>query len=244
RRGSPPGGRRPGTEGRVSRGALRHGAEQVPPVARHVEEHGDAPVRLVARLGGELDPGRRHALVRGAEVVHPQEEPDPPGDLVADGRGLARPVRLSQEHAGQRAGRADDHPPLRAPAFGGQGRGVLDELEAERAGEELDGPVVVIDDDREVLKPHAQQRTAAGRHYPRRISRWPRRKRSPSQGPRDMRPTSAKPASAASAASSPSGQRYAGVTLCSKAVTGSSAASKNAASTYPPGRSTRRNSAK
>jgi hypothetical protein len=68
---------------------------------------------------------------------------------------------LGQEHAGLRAGRADDHPPLVAPTFSGQGRGVLDELETERAGEELDGPVIVIDNDREVLKPHAQQRTAA-----------------------------------------------------------------------------------
>jgi hypothetical protein len=38
---------------------------------------------------------------------------------------------------------------------GGQRRRVLRELETERAGEELDGPVIVIDDDREVLKPHA-----------------------------------------------------------------------------------------
>jgi len=61
---------------------------------------------------------------------------------------------LGEEHAGPRARRPDDDPPLGPPAVGGQRRRVLRQLETQRAGEELDGAVIVIDDDREVLKPH------------------------------------------------------------------------------------------
>lgn len=59
-------------------------AEQVPPVARDVAEYDNAPVCLRARRGGELGARCFHALVRGIEVVHPEEEPDTSGDLVPD----------------------------------------------------------------------------------------------------------------------------------------------------------------
>src|ERR1700733_10316103 len=84
---------RPGREP----GSSRRGAEQVPFVAGDVEEHGDATVGLGARRGEEPHAGGRHAVDRGVEVVHPQEEPDAPGCLVAHGRGLVLAVRAGQQ---------------------------------------------------------------------------------------------------------------------------------------------------
>src|SRR5579863_5553609 len=75
-------------------------AEEIPAVARDVEEHGHAAVGLGARHGDELDPGGGHPLVGGFEVVHLEEEPDPPGDLVPDHGRLVRAVRAGQQDRG------------------------------------------------------------------------------------------------------------------------------------------------
>jgi len=71
-------------------------------------------------------------------------------------------VRAGEKNAGLRAGRPDDDPPLR-PAVVGQRRRILDEVESQCAGEEPDGRVVIIDNDRELLDPHEQQARPATR---------------------------------------------------------------------------------
>ena len=75
--------REPATRIRARLSSFRR-AEEVPPVAGDVEEHGDPAVDLGAWLGDELDAGRHHSRVGGVEVVDPEEEPDAAGDLVAD----------------------------------------------------------------------------------------------------------------------------------------------------------------
>jgi hypothetical protein len=92
--------------------------------------------------------------VGGVEVVDLEEEADPPGDLVPDRGGLPLPVRLGEQDAGLGAGRADHDPPLRPAAAGGQRGGVLHQVEPQRLGEEGDGLVVVLDDDRDLVQPH------------------------------------------------------------------------------------------
>jgi hypothetical protein len=73
-------------------------------------------------------------------------------------------VRASEKNAGLRAWRPDNDPPLR-PSIIRQRRRVLDEVESQRSREECDCLVVVIDDDRELLDPHAPRlvRLASGR---------------------------------------------------------------------------------
>src|SRR5262245_50165432 len=93
-------------------------AEQVPPVAGDVEEHGDAAVRLGAGWLHELDASGRHPRVCRVEVLHPEEEPHPPAGLVADGGGLAFPsARASSRPVAAPGGRTTTHrlgcpPPL------------------------------------------------------------------------------------------------------------------------------------
>ena len=106
----------------------------------------------------EFDAGRRHPLVRGVEVIDLEEKADAPGRLVSDRRRLALSVRLGEENAGVTAGRADDHPPLRPPVIGQRGR-VLDQVKSESAGEERNGLVVVVNDDRNLVQSHARKRT-------------------------------------------------------------------------------------
>ena len=97
--------------------------------------------------GGQANstPRAGQPLVRGLEVVHPEEEADPARGLPADHRGLPRAVGPGQQQAGLRARRPDHHPPLRAPVVGLRG-GVLDQVETEHPGKELDRRVVLADD--------------------------------------------------------------------------------------------------
>jgi hypothetical protein len=74
--------------------------------------------------------------------------------MVSDGRRLALPVRLGEQDAGLTAGRAHDDPPLR-PAVIGQRRRVLDQVKSEGTGEKGNGLVVVVNDDRNLVQPHA-----------------------------------------------------------------------------------------
>src|SRR5580700_6514883 len=110
----------------------RHGTYEVPAIAGDVEEDRHPAVRFVARLGGELDAGRRHPPVRGVEVLDLQEEADAPGDLVTDGRGLALAVRAGQQDARLGAGRPDDDPALRLAALRRQRGRVLYQVESQR----------------------------------------------------------------------------------------------------------------
>ena len=120
-------------------------SQEVPPVSGDVEEHSDTAVRFDARLTNERDASLDHPLVRGVKVIDAEEEPDPAGHLFTNRPSLAFPVRPSKEDACLRAGRADDHPALGSPVVGERWR-VLDKIEPEYAGEELDGRVVLIHD--------------------------------------------------------------------------------------------------
>ena len=82
-----------------------------------------------------------------------QEEPHPPGRLVPDRGGLLRAVRPGQQQAGRGARRPDHHPPL-GPSVVRLGGGVLHQLEAERADEELDGRVILGDDEGDEAQVH------------------------------------------------------------------------------------------
>src|ERR1700747_2396236 len=121
-----------------------HGTYEVPAVAGDVEEDGHPAVGLVARLGGEFPAGRRHPPVRGVKVLDLQEEADPPGDLVTDGRGLALAVGAGQQDARLGAGRPDDDPALRPAALRRPRGRVLRQLEPERLGEEPYALVVLV----------------------------------------------------------------------------------------------------
>ena len=65
--------------------------------------------------------------------------------------------------AGGGAGRADHDPALGPAADGGHVRGVFGQLETQPVDEEVDGPVVVVDDHGGVFQMHADQPRADGR---------------------------------------------------------------------------------
>jgi hypothetical protein len=87
------------------------------------------------------------------EVVHPQEEPGPPGVLPSDDRSLLVAVGARQQDAGGRTLWSNDDPPL-WPAIVGRRSSVLDELEADAVDEKGDRLVVVIDDERDEFEIH------------------------------------------------------------------------------------------
>ena len=138
------------------------GSEKVPAVPGHVEEHGDTPVRLVARLGDELDAGLAHPVVRRPEVVDPQEHPDTARELVSHAPRLPLAVGPREQQRGSGTGRAHDDPALGTPVVGDCGR-VLDELEAEGVDEEPDRCVVVVDDESDLLQIHRRPIPREGR---------------------------------------------------------------------------------
>ena len=105
-------------------------------------------------------------MVDGIEVIDPEEEPDTVADLVAGRRGLPLAVRAGEQDAGLAPGRPDDDPPFRPPVVG-QRRRVFGQVESEDVREELDGPVVVVDDDRDLVQQLAREPTSgdgAGHH--------------------------------------------------------------------------------
>ena len=90
-------------------------------------------------------------FVRGSvEVVHLQEEPHPAGDLVSDRGGLVLAARAGEQDAGLAARRPDDDPPPWSAIIRQRWR-VLDQIEAHRVDEELDGSVVVVYDYRDQI---------------------------------------------------------------------------------------------
>ena len=81
----------------------------------------------------------------GVEVFDAKEQPDPAGELAPDEGRLLFTVGAGEYESGAAVGRSYHDPPLRAPV-GRHGRGVLRQDEPQWAGEELDGGVVVVDD--------------------------------------------------------------------------------------------------
>jgi hypothetical protein len=81
----------------------------------------------------------------GVEVFDAKEQTDPAGELAPDDGGLVFTIGAGEYEAGAAVGRSDHDPPLRSPV-GRHGRGVLRQDESQRPGEELDGGVVVVDD--------------------------------------------------------------------------------------------------
>jgi hypothetical protein len=87
------------------------------------------------------------------EVLDTKEQSDSTCVLVADCIDLSLAVGLSEEQPGLRLGRSDDDPTLRTSIVRGRGR-VLNEVEPQCVDEELDGVVVVLDDQRGLLDVH------------------------------------------------------------------------------------------
>lgn len=130
-------------------------AEQIPAIARDIEEDGDLAVRLRARLRDELDSEVLHLSIRRVEVIDPQKETDAASHLVPDRSGLLVTIRLGEENAGDGARRTNDDPALRSPVVGRRWR-IVDELEPERIDEEANRAIVVSDDDRHEVDGHGR----------------------------------------------------------------------------------------
>ncbi len=129
------------------------GSKEIPPITGDVEEDRDTAVRFSAGLTNKRDTGLGHPSIRGVEVVNAKEEPDPTGCLVTNRPGLVFSVCPSKQDACLGGGRADDHPALGAPVIG-ERRRVLDKIEPKNTGEELDGRVVLINDQSNQVDPH------------------------------------------------------------------------------------------
>ena len=80
----------------------------------------------------------------GIEILDVKKESHPASGLVPDDTGLLFAVSPRKQQAGHGTWRPDYHPPLGTPVIG-QGRGVLDELEAQGIHEEADRRVILAD---------------------------------------------------------------------------------------------------
>jgi hypothetical protein len=87
------------------------------------------------------------------EVLDAKEQSNPAGELAPDGGSLLVTIGAGEYESGATLGRPHHDPPLRA-TVGRHGRRVLGQDEPQRAGEELDGRVVVVDDQRYELERH------------------------------------------------------------------------------------------
>lgn len=142
----------------------RGGSDQVPPIARDIQEHRDLSIWFDARTSDELDPGRDYAVVVRSEVVDVEKKANAAGVLVADHRRLLFAVGARQQQSGLRAGRAHHDPALRPPVCR-ERRRIFNEIEAQHVDKESDGGVVVVDhESHEVEKGHVMWCTANGRH--------------------------------------------------------------------------------
>src|ERR1700685_712764 len=86
--------------------------DEVPFVARDVEEHGDTAIGLGARCGEKSHARGCHPGVRDVEVLDIQEETHPACGLLADDGALVVSVGPRQQQSGRGTGRPDDDPPL------------------------------------------------------------------------------------------------------------------------------------
>ena len=94
----------------------------------------------MARRFGESYPRPLQMIVRGGKIIGFEEKADPPAELVAD-CGTLRVVACLGEQEAASVLAANDQPALAAAQIG-----VLDQIEAQHPGEELQGFVVIGDD--------------------------------------------------------------------------------------------------
>ena len=135
-----------GIQGRRSREASGFRPEQVPSIPLEIEEHGNPPVRLGARLAHEPHARVRQSRMAGIEVFHAQEEADTTGELPTDRLRLRFTVRAREPLACRRSRRTNNDPPLGATVVRA-GRRILDEVKAEHSDKEVDRRVVLPHDE-------------------------------------------------------------------------------------------------
>ncbi len=122
------------------------GLQEIPLVAIEVFEDGDGAVSLLARSFEETDAARLIGFVVAPEVVGVEKEEYAAAGLIADGEGLLRSCGFCQEKSGAvGTGRSDEEPALVAGE-----RSVLKQAEAEFLGEELDGFIVIANNESQV----------------------------------------------------------------------------------------------
>jgi hypothetical protein len=105
------------------------------------------------RRSHEPDPGGDHPAVGVIEILDLEEETDPARGLLPDDGSLVLSVRSGQQQASGGAGRPYRNPPLRASVVR-QREGILDELETQCAGEEIDRRVILVDHDGDEAEMH------------------------------------------------------------------------------------------
>jgi hypothetical protein len=120
--------------------------EQIPRVAHAIKEDRNASVGFIPWFSNDGHPSRDELLVSSIEVIHPKKETHPSTGLLPDDRRLLWTVSPRKEKARLSTIGPYDDPPLGLPAFYLSLR-VLNQVEAEHADEELDGPVVIVDDE-------------------------------------------------------------------------------------------------
>jgi len=122
------------------------GLQEIPLVAIEVFEDGDGAVSLLARSLEETDAAGLIGFVVAPEVVGVEKEEYAAAGLIADGEGLLRSCGFCQEKSGAvGTGRSDEEPALVAGE-----RSVLKQAEAEFLGEELDGFIVIANNESQV----------------------------------------------------------------------------------------------
>ena len=152
---------------------LSSASQEIPEVAPGVPECADTAIGLIADRADQLAARVQDASNGAVEVLDAKEQPDPASELATDEGSLPVTVGAGEHEAGAAFGRSYHDPPFRAPV-GRLGRGVFRQHEPQRTGEELDGGVVVVDDQRYELEGHpADARSAAPDAVGIHTSRWP-----------------------------------------------------------------------
>ena len=149
-RGAP---RRPGAEGRLTAGeqAARR-SHRLPATSTNTA------TRPYGSSRGGLTNSTPAARIRSwaaSKSSTRRKKPTRPAVWFPTAEGLSSPRRRGEQEACLRTGWPRHDPALRTPIVR-QRRPVLHQLEAERADEELDGTVVLVDDDRGEVDPHGR----------------------------------------------------------------------------------------
>jgi hypothetical protein len=119
------------------------GLQEIPLVAVEVFEDGNSPIGFLARRLEETDTAGPVDIVIAPEVVGMEEEEYSAAGLIADGEGLFGSGGFGEKKGGTAGiGWSDEE-----PAFVPGERGVLNQVEAEFVRVELQGFVVIADDE-------------------------------------------------------------------------------------------------
>jgi hypothetical protein len=119
------------------------GLQEIPLVAVEVFENGDGAVGFLARRLEEMHAAGLVSLVITPEVVGVEEEKDPAAGLIADGQGLLRSGGFGEEKSGAAGiGGSDEEPTFVVGEWS-----VLEQVEPEFLGVELESLIIVADDD-------------------------------------------------------------------------------------------------